>query len=332
MDAKIISIFFVAGILSISGCTTPAGGRWPAKGVVSPSSAPPAAKAVRDDKLVISVVPERSRYLVGEPVYVAVRLRNAGDRAESAADSLFPEDGAVDLVITGPDGHEVPFSPFGETDRDAESRKSLAPGETIGNMVPIFFGGRGWTFRDPGTYRIVAYFHLAVEKGTVRESKSAPATIEIASSPEGKALVSENMPVSMEVGKFLLWQSGDHLEKGQARLRELIDRAPDSPLASYARFALGRSSSKSFMDYRKRAVRAPDCATAQTHFAKVKDAHVTDYVRAQIAIAKGRCAAFEKDTKSAIQQFGAAKGVMAERPEYRTIGARVAEYEKHLAR
>jgi len=332
MDAKFILALFVVAAFAASGCTTPAGGRWPAKGVVSPSNARPAAMVMLDDKLVISVVPEHSGYLIGEPVYVAIRLRNAGDQTERVNDSLLPEDGAVDFMITGPDGHAVPFLPYGETDRDTERQESLAPGETIGNVVPIFFGGNGWTFREPGTYRVVAYLRLASEMGKVRESTSAPATIEIASSPEGKALVSENEELSNEVGKFLLWQAGDHLEKGQARLRALLDRVPDSPLASYARFALGRSLSDSFMDYRRHLVRAPDCAAANMQFAKINDAHVTDYVRTQIAIAKGRCAAIEKDTKSAIRHFAAARGIMGDRPEYRPIGTRVAEHEKHLAR
>lgn len=332
MNAKIILTLCMTVALAVSGCTTPAGGRWPAKGVVSPSNAQPAAKVVPDDKLVISVVPERSRYLVGEPVYVAVRLRNAGDHAERVIDSLFPEDGGVDFVIIGPDAREILFLPYGETDRDTESYKSLAPGETVGNMVPIFFGGNGWTFREPGTYRIVAYFQFPAGKGEVRESKSVPATIEIASSPEGKALVSETAQMSNEVGKFLLWQSGDHLEKGQASLHTLLDHAPSSPLASYARFALGRSLSEPFMDYRRHTVRAPDCAAALTHLTKVNDVHITDYIRIQIAIAKGRCAAYEKDSKSAMQNFFAAKGIMVDRPEYRAIGARVAEYEQHLAR
>jgi hypothetical protein len=332
MDAKIILTFGVIVTLATSGCTTPAGGRWPAKGVVSPSSAPPAATVVRDDQLVISVTTERSRYLVGEPVYVAIGLHNAGKRAERVIDSLFPEDGGVDVVITRPDGRDVPFLPYGETDRDTASDKSLAPGEAIGNMVPIFFGGNGWTFREPGTYRIVAYFQRIAGKGEVRESRSLPAAIDIASSAEGKSLVSEHAQVSNEVGKFLLWQAGDHLEKGQARLHMLLDRAPNLPLASYARFALGRSLSESFMDYRRHAVRAPDCASALAYFSKVQDAHVTDYIRIQIAIAKGRCAAFEKDTKSALRYFAAAKESMGNRPAYQTMDARVAEFEQQLSR
>jgi hypothetical protein len=317
-------------VFGLSGCTTPAGGRWPAKGVVSPSSARPAATVVPDDQLLISVIPERSRYVVGEPVYVAVRLHNAGDRSERVVDSLLPEDGGVDFIITKPDGLAIPFLPYGETDRDTESFTSLAPGETVGNMVPIFFGGNGWTFREPGTYRLVASFQLATGKGQVRESRSVPATIEIAPSPEGSSLVSDHAPESNEVGKFLLWQSGDHLEQGQAKLHHLLDRAPDSQLASYAHFALGRSRSEPFMDYRRNTVRAPDCAAALAHFAKVNDVHVTDYVRVQIAIAKGRCAALERDIKSATPYFAAAQELMANRPEYRTILGRVAEQVQHL--
>ncbi|HMS82553.1 MAG TPA: hypothetical protein PKD12_02755 [Nitrospira sp.] len=332
MDVKPFLILVVLVALAVSGCTTSAGGRWPAKGVVSPSDAPSAATIVQDDKLVISVIPERSHYLVGEPVYVAVRLRNSGDRTERVIESLHPEDGGVDLVITGPDGRAVPFVPYGETDRDTESNTSLSPGQTIGNMVPIFFGGNGWTFRKPGTYRIVAYFQFAAEKGKVRESKSAPATIEIVPSSQSTALVDDAEPVSQEVGKFLLWQAGDHLEKGLERLRALLDREPDSPLASYARFALGRSLSEPFMDYRKKTVRTPDCAVAQGYFSRVNDQHVTDYVRVQIAIAKGRCAAFEKDRKSAIPYFATAQDIMVNRPEYRTIEARVSEQVKHLTR
>lgn len=330
MNTKYLSLLFVAITVVVAGCDTPAGGRWPQRGTVSPGDAPAKAVIVPANQLALSVAPERSRYRVGEPVYLAITLRNASERAERVIGSLHPEDGAVDVVIAALDGRQREYVPLGEADHDETIFQSLAPGATIGNMVPVFFGGAGWTFDKPGRYTIIAYYRLPGGKKTVRESKSAPVTIDVEASPEGRKLIGDGGPASREVGKFLSWQAGDHLEKGGAQLSELMQQAPGSPLASYANFAFGRSWGDSFMDYRKRLVRPANCELAIRHLAKVRDADVTDFIRVQSAVTSARCAAQRKELGAARGHIGSVKKMAGDKPEYRSILVRLAELEKYV--
>lgn len=329
MNTKYLSWLFVAVAVLLAGCRTPAGGRWPQQGKVSPSDAPPRAVVVPSNQLALSVVPERSSYRVGEPVYLALTLRNTSERAERVIGSLHPEDGAVDLVIATPEGRQRHYAPLGEADHDETIFQSLAPGATIGNMVPVFFGGAGWTFDRPGRYTITAHYRLPDGKKTVRESISTPVTIDIQASPEGSKLIGDG-PASREVGKFLTWQAGDHLERGRTRLSELMQQTPGSPLASYANFALGRSWGDPFMDYRKGQVRPANCELAMRHLATLRDADVTDFIRVQSAITAARCAAQRKEFGAARSYIGSVKKMAGAKPEYRSILARLAELEKYV--
>lgn len=323
----------VAVIASLmAGCTTPAGGRWPQDGVVSPKSGRRPAVVVPASQFALSVATERSRYLVGEPVYVAITLRNTSGEPQRVTSSLRPEDGAVHIVITSPDGKQREFVPLGEADHDATVYSRLAPGETIGNVAPIFFGGNGWTFSTSGRYTITAYYRLPDGQGAVLESKSQPLVTEIQPSPEGSSLIGEGGPATAEVGKFLTWQSGDHLEKGRARLRELTDRSPDSVLTSYAHVAFARSWGDAFMNYGKREVRPPNCELALQHLSKVLDEHVTEYVRLQGAITAARCMVRAKNSDAARRYIGIAKEITRDRPEYREIAARASELDQHVNR
>jgi hypothetical protein len=278
------------------------------------------------------VATERSKYLVGEPVYVAITLRNTSEEPQRVTSSLRPEDGAVHIVITSPDGTHREFVPLGETDQDATVYSKLAPGETIGNVAPIFFGGNGWTFSTPGRYTVTAYYRLPDGKGTVYESKSPPVAIEIQPSAEGSKLIGEGGPATVEVGKFLTWQSGDHLEKGRARLRELADQSPDSVLTSYAHFAFGRSWGDAFMNYGKREVRPPNCELALQHLSKVRDEHVTEYVRLQGAITAARCMVRVKNNDAARRFIGTAMEIARDRPEYREIAVRASDIDHYINR
>ena len=128
MDTKYLSLLFIAIAVVVAGCATPAGGRWPQQGAVSPGDAPAKAVIVPANQLALSVAPERSRYQVGEPVYLAITLRNASERAERVIGSLHPEDGAVDVVIAAPDGRQREYVPLGEADHDETIFQSLVPG------------------------------------------------------------------------------------------------------------------------------------------------------------------------------------------------------------
>lgn len=324
----LVAVAIVGGL--ITSCTTPAGGRWPQQGVVSPSNASKPATVIPapENVLMLSVTTEREKYMVGEPVYAAIRLGNVSQQPQRVLTSLNPEDGAVELEIASPGGERRKFVPLVETDQDATIFGELKPGAVLGNVVPLFFGGNGWTFAKPGRYTITAYYHLPVGKGVVHETRSQPVVVEIQPSEEGAWLIGERGPQTVEVGKFLTWQKGDHLEKGQAKLRELTDRYSGSALASYAHAAFARNWGDAFMHYGKREVRPPNCELAQQHLSKIRDNDVTEYIRYQGALTAARCMARAKNADGTRRYLEIAKKITGDRPEYRGLAAPLAQIEK----
>jgi TolA-binding protein len=53
----------------------------------------------------------------------------------------------------------------------------------------------------------------------------------------------------------LLFESGDHLANGISSLQKIVDKYPQSQLASYANFALGKNFAIDFKDFQKGRVR-----------------------------------------------------------------------------
>jgi len=315
--------------LLLAGCTAPTGGPWPREGVVSPASAEPPAQAVAAENLSLTISTDRSRYALGEPIYLYLRVRNQAAQSRPAVSSLDPADGAVDLLITGPDGKQRPFRPLVRADVDASLQVELGPGEDIGGIAPIFFGADGWSFAAPGRYGLTAVY--AVPKDGRISRAAAPAiTIDIEASPLGTRLLGEDDAVRVEVGKFLTWQTGDHLERGQRRLRALLDAAPDSLLADYIHVAFARSLSEPFMDYQRGKVRPADCPRALRHLARVDLGRMPAYVRMQSALAGARCQLLVRNWQAAAGHLAEARSVKQGRPEFQDYGERLGRLEAYL--
>ena len=120
------------GLALVVGCDTPAGGRWPREGVADGRKANPPATVVTATNLRLQASVERDAYVVGEPVYLILRLENTGNQAQRVFGSLDPGDGAVEILVTGPDRREQRFVPLVETDQDSSIMVELAPAGSLG--------------------------------------------------------------------------------------------------------------------------------------------------------------------------------------------------------
>ena len=330
MTIRLISALAVLGALVLAGCTAPVGGPWPREGVVSPGSANPPVQVVQADALRLTIESERRLYVVGEPVYLTLRLTNTTARPQRLFGSLDPSDGAVDIIVTGPDGRGRDFGPLGEGDNAAGIFVDLAPGETIGDIVPVFFGGTGWTFTEPGRHVVSAIFQSPDGQGRFQRAPEATIAIDVQASDAGSALIRGNEDVATEAGKFLTWQSGDHLVQGQEALSTLAARAPDSPIASYAHAAFARSFSEPFANYLTRQVRPADCRQALRSLALVDDSRIVDNVRFQLAIVEARCAANGNDINTAVRRVEDARNIAGNRPEFRGLLNRLRPLQEYL--
>ena len=148
--------FQTLAALALTGCVAPAGGTWPREGVASIGDASRPAVVTPGSGLELEVRPFKPTVELGEPVYLALRLTNTGQEPRTVAGHLPPGEGLLDVFIEGPGGKLVEFSPRGESDFGETARVALAPGESAGDVAPIFFGGDGWTFAEVGPYRISA--------------------------------------------------------------------------------------------------------------------------------------------------------------------------------
>ncbi len=203
-----------------------------------------ASRAQRDNpytSLKLFAKVDKDSYVVGEPVYLTVQLRNTGSSPVRVFKRLKPDDGFIIVHLTAPDGGPAGFAPLGVNDTAAQMEE-LRPGAEVGAVFPLFYGAMGWTFPRPGTYKEIVTYRLPRPKQEPEETKSEALTINVSQDKTGAGtFLLERGPAATEAGKFLLWESGDHLRRGIGRLESLIEKFPDSPLPDYARFALGRN-------------------------------------------------------------------------------------------
>ena len=330
-----ITICIILGISLVvgMGCTMPNGVRWPNDRSMAPADAHPARQIANQAEMVLTVHTEKDTYLIGEPVYLAVRLFNPRNTTFKVLGELEPSSDAIQIIITDPQGTQKRFIPLGFADYSEEAIVPLKAESTIGNIFPIFFGNQGWTFPEVGQYHVQAIYLHSGTDGDLNRMISEPlaVTIQSDSKKAGKFLL-EPGPAAQEVGKFLLWQSGDHLVLGKERLTTLISKWPDSRLATYASFALGKSLSEPFSDYRKGQVRPPDCERAEDFLEQVKLAEITPYIHLQLKMAKTRCRIYAKDIPQASELLGTISQLEVRGPEYKGLRNRLQEYKEGLTR
>jgi hypothetical protein len=316
----------------VAACEAPAGGAWPRQGVADRKEAKPSATAVTASDLRLHASVERDSFLVGEPVYLELRLENTGRQSHRVFGSLDPSDGAVEVLVMDPNGREHHFVPLVETEQDESIMVDLGPSAAVGAVAPVFFGANGWTFPSPGRYGVTAVYRTKARDAQVMEVRSAVLNVEVRASADGAGeFLAGGSPPSLEAGKFLTWQAGDHLTAGRAHLENLLTRYPRSDLTHYALSALSRSEGTRFLDYRSRTVRAPNCELALARLRGVVDERLPGYVRMQNALTRARCAVRARDIAGARAAIGDVRGMAGERPEYQGLVAQATELERSLS-
>lgn len=322
----LISAFLAVLVVA---CTAPSGGRWPREGVMSPAKGNRPAETVIVETLALTIATDRNRYLFGEPVYLSLQVRNISGKSQRAISSLDPSDRAVEIFITGPDGAKRTFRPLAEVDDDGHLNVELPPGGVIGGVTPIFFGAGGWTFARTGRYAVMAVYNVPFD-GRITQTVSRPLAIDIEPSPAGERLMGKDDEVRVEVGKFLTWQAGDHLIRGQERMQDLLNTAPESPLASYIRAAFARSQSEPFMHYGRREVRPANCGRALTHLGRVDLKRMPQYIQVQSALVGARCRLLAKNWDAAARHVAQARRIVDGQPEFRSFTERLDRLEAYM--
>lgn len=218
--------------------------------------------------LLTQIETDKTSIVIGEPSYITVRLSNSGSEPIAVPGMLEWQSTTLRLMITAPDGRAIPYSSLFFADLSIPER-SLAAGEQIEQVLPIFFGAGGWSFQQPGTYKLKLSFNQNSRIGATAH-QSNQLSIVVTEEVGASALLVNDSKSSAEAGKFLFWQQGDHLKGGIENLNRLVEHYPDSILANYSRFALARNLSRSFRNYTIGELRKADCQGALELFRHVQ--------------------------------------------------------------
>ncbi|MHC4643173.1 MAG: tetratricopeptide repeat protein [Planctomycetota bacterium] len=269
---------------------------------------------------------DKDRYVLGEPVILTVRLRNTGTTSVNVPDYLDPKEGTIAVRVSTPKGAVFAYVPLTVVCSDS-APVALKPGDVAGGVFPIFYGARGWTFSKPGSYKIAVSFKAEGKKGVINRAK--PLILVVSDDKAGGLIVKKGIS-SSEAGKFLLWQAGDHLHKGIALLKSMIEKYPDSVLAYHARFALGKSLSRHFKDYSTKKIRLPDYKKSLDYLKKVKAEKLPRYLRVQHNLAQAKCYTALKQPEPAKELVAETKKLIADRPELQRFDTHIAQINRRL--
>lgn len=329
MIVKILSRCFMLALVGVLyGCTSPLHKGLDLGDPAPISEAPPPAAVSEGDGIKVIARPLKQTVELGEPVYLALTVVNEGKEPVRIVGGLRPGESLVEIYSKDAKGEQVILPPIG--DGDFEGVAVLSPGQTIGDILPIFFGSNGWSFTSEGEYRVIADLKVPAREGFLAFS-SAPVIVNVKSSEAGDALFAGEKRSSVEAGKYLLWRSGDHLVEGIELLMSLAKQYPDSALSSYIAAAHVRNYSEPFANYKKGDVRPADCRKAES-FRKMVDKDVlTTNLIIEDYIAQARCHAESKKWEAARAALDSGSKLSAEKPEFAAYYRAISEMEKRLS-
>ncbi len=218
----------------------------------------PRRLAPADHPLRLSLASPKRTYLAGEPVVLVASLRNSGTAPVEALDLLRPEFRFLNLEISAPGaGGPIPFRPAILAEGRGRPTRTLAPGGSIHEEVKLFFGAEGWTFIDPGIYRVRADFPagpLGTAGADEGEARIEAPSIEIEiREPATETDRRARSLLGHEEGLYLLLEGADHLEKASANLRTIAREHPRAACAPAARLALGQAALDPTIEPRQRS-------------------------------------------------------------------------------
>ncbi len=227
----------------------------------------------------IELSAEKTTFLLGEPVVVLVKVTNTGNSPLVIPGGLEPEFDMLHYKITDPDGKATPYSPMYVADTD--KRVILNKNESAYGTARIFYGGNGYSFTKPGTYKVKASFKDA-QSNALAIKVSAPQND---AEREQARLILDNA----EVGMFLMLEGGDELMEAHKALETLQQKYPQSVLTAYVKFAQGKNLSVPARNFVTKKPRDADLNRAIEILKSIEGAKMLMYYRLKTATTLSTC-------------------------------------------
>ena len=192
---------------------------------------------VEDSPLQLNLTTHKPAYVIGEPIYVQLKLKNLFHQPVKLVDRLKLWDGLVQIKVRHQSGRELEYRPLITNCYKAE-RAELAPNDNIGMADYIWFGKDGFLFMEPGVYSIKAAFN-GMEDGDLVESN----TIQIfVGYPQRKMEPLLEKLFQDEVGGIFYYQGLDHLDKVHQQLIDVTKEhtVKEHPAIAHIHLAEGK--------------------------------------------------------------------------------------------
>lgn len=209
----------------------------------------------------------KNEYLPGQPAIAYLRFTNKGSKPVSIVDRLDPRYDLVKFYIKK-DEKETLFRPYSYIDFVPQER-TLNSGESMYGRAKIFYGSRGYTFPEPGTYKVRASYHgITHGLGEIINSNIVDVVIK---TPNGEEEEQVRLIKGDQQALFFLFEGGDTLTDGINQLTKLAEEYPNSTLGSYANAVLGLQWSRDFKDLQNNSIRETNSDKASTFLQTAKD-------------------------------------------------------------
>ncbi|MER6947428.1 hypothetical protein ABT294_25680 [Nonomuraea sp. NPDC000554] len=189
----------------------------------------------------------RDTFSHGEPVVTEIKLSLDGSTPQADAfPNLSPRGDNLTILVTDPAGAVRPFRPIARHCGNPDRRITLdAQTPALYDSAYLGFGADGFTFAQPGTYRLRALCK-APDGSTVTSPEHA---IEVSPPQSEQDRKAGDLLMGSQQGTLLALLGSDapQLAEGNAALDQLIATYPDHPLAVYALMVKGTNAGRHFL-------------------------------------------------------------------------------------
>ena len=247
----------------------------------------PALHARNNAALQLTLEPSKHELVIGEPLYVTLRLRNNGHVSVKVMDNFRINNEALAVFAIGESHQRLHYRPMTLALQQTKPIQ-LAPGEEITALAAIFFGSSGWYIVNrEGTYQLQARYRMPLHTGRL-DVASEPITVTVSPGDgAGRFLIDGDR--NGEAAKFLFWQGGDHLQRGITHLAKLMADYPQSPLADYIRVAMAASYSRPFKNYSIDKLRPINCPYTLEALRGLNQESLPIVLRVRSSLDQARC-------------------------------------------